>query len=207
METKKKVLYVVMGLAILGMGTSTLYDMLSPKPTHATPTSEPVIVSTKATSSIAQPLILELSENALDVLNALDSTYLSSVKTKAINAEIQELEEQRRLDALKEEAIYDKVRTQSPQPTETMQPKKTPTLSSILKGFTITSIINNTAFIDIGGQILSVKKGDTIKGVKIVGINRSAVVFQYKHRRLTKYIKAAPIKIANQKDKMDGKQL
>ncbi len=166
METKKKVLYVVMGLAILGMGTSTLYDMLSPKPTHATPTSEPVIVSTKATSSIAQPLILELSENALDVLNALDSTYLSSVKTKAINAEIQELEEQRRLDALKEEAIYDKVRTQSPQPTETMQPKKHLHSPLFLKDLPLQASSTTPHLLILADKSFLLKKEIPLKGSK-----------------------------------------
>ena len=211
METKKKIALSVGGLLIVGMASSIVMDMFG-NPTSRTAaatsthlvTTSPVITE-KATPTMLQPIILELSDNAADVISALDAFYLSTVKNQAINAEILELEGQQKLDELKDDALYGKFTSE---PVVVVQQKKaTP---SVIERLQINSIISNPnnmiAFIDIAGQLIPVKKGESVEDAKVHNITRNTVVFKRGNKLITKYIKAAPIKVVIEKESGNVRQ-
>ena len=211
METKKKIALGVGGLLIVGMASSMVMDMFySPAPKKAVVTSTqsvtvtPVITA-KATPTMLQPIILELSDNAADVISALDAYYLSTVKNQAISAEILELEGQQKLDELKENALYGEFKSE---PVVVVQQKQaTP---SVIERLQINSIISNPnnmiAFIDIAGQLIPVKKGESVEDAKVHDITRNTVVFKRGNKLITKYIKAAPIKVVMNKESGNARQ-
>ena len=212
METKKKIALGVGGLLIVGMASSMVMDMFySPAPKKAVVTSTqsvtviPAAVTAKATPTTLQPIVLELSNNAADVITALDSFYLSTVKNQAINAEILELEGQQKLDELKKNALSGEFKSE---PVVVVQQKKaTP---SVIERLQIKSIISNPnnmiAFIDIAGQLIPVKKGESVEDAKVHNITRNTVVFKRGNKLITKYIKAAPIKVVIEKESGNVRQ-
>ncbi|MGR6863483.1 hypothetical protein ACU5EH_25805 [Aliivibrio salmonicida] len=211
METKKKIALGIGGLLIVGMASSIVMDMIdSPTSRQATVTSTQSAQSTpittaKATPTTLQPIVLELSDNAIDVISALDTSYLSTIKTYAISAEILEIEGQQKLDELKEHALYGNVTTE---PVVVVQQKQvTP---SVVDRLQIKSIISNPnnmiAFIGISGQLIPVKKGESVEGAKVHDITRNAVVFKLGNKLITKYIKAAPIKVVIEKESGNARQ-
>ena len=207
METKKKIAFGMGGLVMVGMISSMVMEMVNvptprkPIATVVTP-SAPVIVAAKAASMQGQTLILELSDNASDIITALDSSYLSTIKTQAISAEILEIEEQKILDKLKDAALYGEYPSA---PVVIAQP--TTATPSVIDRLQIKSIIANpnsmTAFIEISGQLIPVKKGGAIEGLNIHDISRNAVVFKRGNKLVTKYINAAPIKVVIEKENGD----
>ncbi|WP_300178569.1 hypothetical protein [uncultured Aliivibrio sp.] len=211
METKKKIALGIGGLLIVGMASSIVMDMID-NPTSRTVaatsthlvTTAPVITE-KATPTTLQPIVLELSDNAIDVISALDTSYLSTIKTYAISAEILEIEGQQKLDELKEHALYGKATIE---PVVVVQQKQvTP---SVVDRLQIKSIISNPnnmiAFIGISGQLIPVKKGESVEGAKVHDITRNAVVFKLGNKLITKYIKAAPIKVVIEKESGNARQ-
>lgn len=211
METKKKIALGIGGLLIAGMASSIVMDMIdSPTSRQATVTSTHLattapVVTAKTTPTTLQPIVLELSNNAADVITALDSFYLSTVKNQAISAEILELEGQRKLDELKENALYGEFK---PEPVVVIQQKQA--APSVIERLQIKSIISNpnnmTAFIDIAGQLIPVKKGEWVEDAKVHNITRNTVVFKRSNKLTTKYIKAAPIKVVKDKESGNARQ-
>ncbi|MGF1903502.1 hypothetical protein [Aliivibrio salmonicida] len=158
----------------------------------------------KATPTIAaQPLVLELSDNAEAVMNALNGAYLSTIKTKALTAEILETEEQVKRDKLVHEVTFG---APTPPPTRAMNTVSRKVTPSIISRLKVNSIIDATAYLYVSGQLVTVKKGDAIEDARVKRISRNSVVFTRKGKSFTKYIQAAPIKVATKKDSEDAKQ-
>ena len=205
METKKKIALGVGGLLMVGMVSSMAIDMFS-SPTPRASTAPLVLEEEQTTqypsvyykgneNDSVPSVVIPLSDDATDMINALETSYLSTIKTQAISAAILEIEVQQRLDELKDDALYGDVRAEL---VEVVQPiAVTP---SVIDRLQIKSIIANpnsmTAFIDIAGQLIPVKKGEFVEDAKIHDISRNAVVFNRGNKLITKYIKAAPIKVA-----------
>lgn len=207
MNTKKKISYAIFGLIVLAMMMSMAIEMFSSapqRPLKIVQTPPLVYKSSKATPTIAaQPLVLELSDNAEAVMAALNGAYLSTIKTKALTAEILETEEQVKRDKLVHEVTFGLPTPPPPRAVNTVSRKVTPSIISRLK---VNSIINDTAYLDVSGQLVSVKKGESIEDARVKLITRNSVVLTRKGKSFTKYIQAAPIKVATQKDNENAKQ-
>ena len=131
METKKKIAVGIGGLLIVGMVSSIAIDMIGTPTSRAS--TAPVVfeepqtmqyksVYYKADKDDSVPsVVIPLSYNATDMINALETAFLSTVKTQAINAEIIELEGQQKLDELKENALYGNI---APEPVVVVQQKQ-----------------------------------------------------------------------------------
>ncbi|MGR6830995.1 hypothetical protein [Aliivibrio wodanis] len=217
METKKKIAVGIGGLLIVGMASSIAIDMLGSPTSRAS--AAPVVfeepqtmqyqsVYYKADKDNSVPsVVIPLSYNATDMINALETVLLSTVKTQAINAEIIELEGQQKLDELKENALYGNI---APEPVVVVQQKQAKPSPSVIERLQIKSIISNPnnmiAFIDIAGQLIPVKKGELVEDAKVHNITRNTVVFKRGNKLTTKYIKAAPIKVVIEKESGNVRQ-
>ncbi|MUK76584.1 hypothetical protein GNP84_06645 [Aliivibrio fischeri] len=218
MNTKKKISYAIFGLIVVAMMESMAMDLL-PKPQRQRQLAPPPVVATSVVTSpsrsfeqskvtptiktTAQPLILELSDNAEAVMTALNGEYLSTIKTKALTAEILETEEQVKRDKLVHEVTYG---PSTPTPTRVVNTTPKKTTPSIIERVKVNSIIDSTVYLDVSGQLLSVKKGDVVEDARVKRISRNAVIFTRKGKSFTKYIQAAPIKMATKKDSENAKQ-
>ena len=205
METNKKIALGVGGLLIVGMVSSMAIDMLSPPTPRASTT--PLVLEEEQTiqyqsvyykgneNDSVPSVVIPLSHDATDMISALEMSTLSTIKIQAISAAILELEVQQRLDELKDDALYGHI---TPEPVVVVQQKHT--TPSVIDRLQIKSIIANPnnmiAFIDIAGQLIPVKKGESVEDAKVHDISRNAVVFKRGNKLITKYIKAAPIKVA-----------
>ena len=205
METNKKIALGVGGLLIVGMVSSMAIDMLS-SPTPRASTAPLVLEEEQTTqyqsvyykgneNDSVPSVVIPLSHDATDMISALEMSTLSTIKIQAISAAILELEVQQRLDELKDDALYGHI---TPEPVVVVQQKHT--TPSVIDRLQIKSIIANPnnmiAFIDIAGQLIPVKKGESVEDAKVHDISRNAVVFKRGNKLITKYIKAAPIKVA-----------
>lgn len=208
METKKKITLGIGGVIIILMGSSLVMDMFSKPTTRTAPVTPKAVVNNTSSFTpesievkTVQPLVLELSDNANTLLNALDSTYLSTVNTQANEAKIKELEKQKQLDDLVFELTYGERDNPEPEKNYYVQPVKA--APSIIDRLQVNSIINDTAFIYVSGQVIPVKKGDNVEDAKITRITKNTVVLTRNNQSFTKYIKAAPIKVAIKKESED----
>ena len=155
-------------------------------------TNEPVHLSAEPVDLV---ITYQSSQKAKDVLDALETTYISQVNKNKLAAQIAEQAEKQTLDSMQLKPVI-----------ETPVSEPVITRSSIIDLITVKSVVitptRTTAWLNINGGDIPVQYGVWVEDLRVVNITKDFVRFNNKNGQgFTKYVPSTASLTAQHKGK------